>query len=760
MALRINHNIAALDAWRNLTNTTRKMSSTMEKLSSGFRVNRAADDPAGLVISEQFRAQIAGLNRAISNSEGSINMIQTAEGALNEINNLLVNMRELSIHAANEGFNDTNQLAADQAEISNAISTITRIAQTTQFGTKFLLDGSQSNTSGITSQNTALLTLSGSEMLEGNHNISATQLTDSTATIDNETLGLTDLTGPYNLSDGVHNIDVVQASSGAAKIGAAIDFRDAWGNTLSLNTAVTATEAKAKVIGSWDTNLWTTGTSATFTWNINYQEVGSNPVGMQTITFHLDDIGAATADMAGNIRAALQNAIAANAHLAGKVTASLETLVGNDNIAIKTVKNGAQYSLAIGDVSCTNSTISAALYSDLTGEMANVNHRGTSDSRFVLTALVSSYGNPNELKNAIAIDIASAATVTFTSLSNLVATLNASLTLAANFGTFDASVGAAARIQATVVSAGGQQKIKFFGLDEGSAFYIKLDAAPAAISTDATAYKVLGLSVDTSSNKGMDAQIRFDNYVNTVDEVRYGYNATYTNAISLYTSADTDTRGSVTFEKAMGYEGGINVGNMLMTVRARTYAVQLDGGTSTTVIAGQESRIYSSDRTQSIMVNYNLKSDGGTETIYTTDRSLVFQIGGNYGQTAKIGIDNLSAATLGRGTNNAMWSNLSEVDVMTAQGAQDALLVIDKAINDVTNIRGNLGSFQKNTLASNLTNLRIASQNLTAAESSIRDTDMASTMSSFVSQQILLQAGVAMLAQGNQIPQVVLSLFG
>jgi flagellin len=210
----------------------------------------------------------------------------------------------------------------------------------------------------------------------------------------------------------------------------------------------------------------------------------------------------------------------------------------------------------------------------------------------------------------------------------------------------------------------------------------------------------------------------------------------------------------------MGYEGGINVGNMLMTVRARTFAVQLDGGTSTNIIAGQETRIYSSDRTQSIMVNYNLKSSGGTETIYTTDRSLVFQIGGNYGQTAKIGIDNLTAATLGQGANNCMWSNLSEVNVMTAQGAQDALLAIDKAINDVTNIRGNLGSFQKNTLDSNLTNLRIASQNLTASESSIRDTDMASTMSSFVSQQILLQAGTAMLAQGNQIPQVVLSLFG
>jgi flagellin len=128
MSLRINNNIAAINAHRNLVMTTNNLSKSMEKLSSGYQINRAADNPAGLVISEQFRAQIAGLNRAISNSEGSINMIQTAEGSLNELNSLLISMRELAIHAANEGFNDTAQLEADQAEITNAIRTIDRIA--------------------------------------------------------------------------------------------------------------------------------------------------------------------------------------------------------------------------------------------------------------------------------------------------------------------------------------------------------------------------------------------------------------------------------------------------------------------------------------------------------------------------------------------------------------------------------------------------------------------------------------------------------
>jgi len=84
MSLRINHNLAALNANRNLNETNSALSKSMQRLSSGYRINQGADDPAGLVISEQFRAQIAGLNRAIGNSEGSINMIQTAEGALTE----------------------------------------------------------------------------------------------------------------------------------------------------------------------------------------------------------------------------------------------------------------------------------------------------------------------------------------------------------------------------------------------------------------------------------------------------------------------------------------------------------------------------------------------------------------------------------------------------------------------------------------------------------------------------------------------------
>jgi len=178
------------------------------------------------------------------------------------------------------------------------------------------------------------------------------------------------------------------------------------------------------------------------------------------------------------------------------------------------------------------------------------------------------------------------------------------------------------------------------------------------------------------------------------------------------------------------------------------------------VTAGVNTVVYNADRSESLEINIDLTSNGGSESINNTDQSLVFQIGANVGQTAKIGLPSMTASSLGKNLAGNMFLSLANIDVTTVQGAQDSQSVIDAAIDQVSTIRGTLGSFQKNTLESNLSNLRIASQNLQASESSIRDTDMAEEMSTFVKNQVLLQAGTAMLAQANQVPQVVLSLFG
>ena len=142
MGFNINTNVTALNSLRNLTNVSNSVSSSIEKLSSGLRINRAADDPSGLIISESLKAQIDGLNQAVSNSQDATNLIKTSEGALTEVNTLLRNVRQLAVHAANTGVNDETAVQADQTQISSAIGSIQRIAEQTQFGTKHLLDGS------------------------------------------------------------------------------------------------------------------------------------------------------------------------------------------------------------------------------------------------------------------------------------------------------------------------------------------------------------------------------------------------------------------------------------------------------------------------------------------------------------------------------------------------------------------------------------------------------------------------------------------
>ncbi len=593
MALRINHNITALDAWRNLTITTRKMSTTMEKLSSGFRVNRAADDPAGLVISEQFRAQIAGLNRAVQNSEASINMIQTAEGALNEINNLLVGMRELAIHAANEGVNDENQLAADQAEISNAIATIDRIAANTQFGTKKLLDGSTANVASITTSNSSGLNISESNLTEGVHSISAVMLTDSSATLDVSSLGVSNPTGAYNLADGVHNIDVVQASSGAVKLSNSISALNAWGKGISVTgTAASIREAYVRSVTNF--NALANNNQYTISFQLNYQEAGSNAIGMQTVTIRTDAV--ASGNLATNIVAKLNEAINSNTYLAGRIQASA-TLGAPDALRIKTTGVGTNYSLAVGTITATNATVQTAL-----NGLANINDRGRSSNKLSITAqFASSSTRVDAFSKTVTFAIGSG---TFSTLSSLVASVNAKLALAANFGTYsDTAAGATNKVYATVVSEGGLSKLKLFTMDEGSKYSMKINMTGAGTAT--ALYQSLGLTVDNVATTGLDAIVRFDGYNNNINDVRYFYTAaSYTNKdMTLYTSANAATRGSVTMTVAAGQtNGGINIGNLLLNVKARTYSVKLDGGQETVVTAGKDATIFDAQREQSVKV--------------------------------------------------------------------------------------------------------------------------------------------------------------
>lgn len=146
--MRINHNIAALNTYSKLSSSTNMAAKSMEKLSSGQRINRAGDDAAGLAISEKMRGQIRGLDMASKNAQDAISLIQTAEGALNETHNIVQRMREIAVQAANDT-NTDNDRQEIQKEINQLTSEVNRISKTTEFNTKKLLQ-SDSNFSEAT----------------------------------------------------------------------------------------------------------------------------------------------------------------------------------------------------------------------------------------------------------------------------------------------------------------------------------------------------------------------------------------------------------------------------------------------------------------------------------------------------------------------------------------------------------------------------------------------------------------------------------
>lgn len=503
MSLRINHNISALNAHRNLKVNDDQLSRTLERLSSGLQVTRAADGPAKLVISEQMRAQIGGIKQAIDNSETAVSLVQTTEANLSEISSLLTNVRQLAIHAANEGVNDEVMLQADQNEIRNALDTINRISQQAQFGNKRLLDGSNGASGFTTGGNLEFF--------------GATLLTQDSSN---------------------HGFDV--------KINQVATQTSATGESAITDEMVKAGE-KLTVIEN--------GRMATYTAN-------------------QDD--------------------------------TVETAV--QNLRNEVARNGLDVDIQLDE-----------------SNRIMVNHR--------------QYGSSH-------------------------------------------------------------------------------------------AFQV------SSSTEGVLSRVG--------DEIEAAV-------------IGQDIKGTINGESAVG-EGqiltGIKGAKCVDGLRVRYSGGQRELLDRECVVADRM------EEAPEIEPEQEIPEDGlSVGRVFVSQKSLKFQVGANQGQTVGISLQSTSAESLARGVlNDSDFRSLDEVDVRTYEGATDALTLVDKAINEVTAIRGDLGAFQKNTLESNLSNLRVANENLVSAESIIRDVDMASEMAEYTKRQIMSQAATAMLAQANQVPPNVLRL--
>ena len=471
MSLVISNNVGAINARHNLTRSSNQLNKSIERLSSGFKVNRGSDGPAALVISEKQRAQIAGLRQAIDNTEKAASVVQTAEGALNEINSILVKVRSLALDSANAGVNDADAFAANQAEISNSLDTINRIANNTQFGEKNLLDGS----AGITGTS---------------DDADVTYLKSSSST-----------------SAGTYAVEVT---------------------TVAERANVTAGTAQG-------------------------------------------------------------GALAAN-----------ETLTVN-GVSI-TLNQGLSQA---GVISRINE------FSGQTGVVAE--------------------DDPN---------------------------------------------------------AAGQTRLRSIEFGASAEINVISDTAAAA----------------NTSGFGTAAQVDFGvNVEGTIDgDVASGLG-----------SVLTSTSGAST---GLAVKIGVDAADQAQTVTGAQ----------------------------------------GNTTVQ--NNSLVFQIGANQNQTASIAVNSVLASGLGVGLDANQFASLEEIDVTSAEKAQDTLAVIDAAIDEISIARGELGAFQTNTLESTANNMRATLENTISAESVIRDTDFAEEIAKFTNSQILVQAGTSVLSNANQTTQGILSL--
>jgi len=237
MGLRINQNIAAFNAYRNLSVTDSQMAKSLEKLSSGFRINRAADDASGLAISEGLRSQIGGLKVAVRNAQDGISVVQTAEGALNESQAILQRMRDLAVQAANGGSQDATAQAAADTEYQQLNNELDRIANTTKFGSQTLLSGSYNGTFQVDSS-TATGSTIGVDLTAATGALSGLTITGLDATGLGTGGGATDLTSTTNATTAIGVLDsaLQDVSTVRAKLGA---YQNRFEHTINnINVAV------------------------------------------------------------------------------------------------------------------------------------------------------------------------------------------------------------------------------------------------------------------------------------------------------------------------------------------------------------------------------------------------------------------------------------------------------------------------------------------------------------------------------------------
>ena len=234
--LDLNTNVSSLIAENSLNNNSSMLSTSLERLSTGLKVNSGADGPAAYVISQEQQSQITGLQQAVQNTSEATSMVQTAAGALSTISNLLNQMRSLALDSANSGVNDPNAQAANQAEVNNALATINNIANDTQFGTRAMLNGSAGLSGVSTNSNIGFISAGANVASAGSYGIHiANAATKATATATTASSGA--LSQDETITVNGVNIALTAGETQAQQVNTINGYSGQTGVTASVSTA-------------------------------------------------------------------------------------------------------------------------------------------------------------------------------------------------------------------------------------------------------------------------------------------------------------------------------------------------------------------------------------------------------------------------------------------------------------------------------------------------------------------------------------------
>lgn len=696
MALSINSNIASLNAQRNLTKSQDSLNTSLQRLSSGLRINSARDDAAGLAISERFTTQINGLNQAARNANDGISLAQTAEGDLGQITANLQRIRELAVQSAN-ATNSSSDRAALQLEAGQLIDEINRVANTSAFNGVKLLDGSFSSQQFQVGANAGEVV---------NVSSIASAVTSALGQADSATFTSTNpVSGALLQGDlTINGNAVVPAAQDAALIATAISGADTNVTATATNaqTAITFNDVVgAGAVSATPTTLsfgtyteaQSDGTAAIAAVYTGTASIGAlDYSGANNLTFDLGVDGNAT--QAVNLNTAYADQTALLTDLNGQITNATATIAGG-KLVVTSDAAGASSAVAVTNVGVNGTAVDIA-----TGATTTSGADAVAPTDTAFTATIDGLAFYSEGASI-------GGTVTAAELDTALSTFTAANTGYTATGSFTTNNVTLTKADGTDVALSIDSN--FSGQAGAFGTTSSTNGTPAAAAT-APAYTLtldgtgLGLAASAADGTITGAEV-----------------ATAVNALGGYTASYSGTNLSITKTDGSNIvlsESGADSDN----------AEGLVGGSGGT---GVTNTYY------------------GTISITSTNADLV--IGGT--DATKAGLT--AGTTALSGTLGGV--TIANTDVSTVTGANAALVSIDNALTTINSSRASLGAIQ-NRFGSIVSSIQTSSENLSASRSRIRDADFAKETASLIRGQILQQAGVSILSQANSSPQLALSL--